>query len=80
MKKISVTICKPSLNRKLHQIAELCRNCDASVYFEKDGRLVNTQSIIGLSSLGLQAGDSVTVVSFHDNEMTTVDQIVSMID
>lgn len=48
---------------------------DSSIYIECEGKRVNAKSIMGMMSLGLNAGEELTVVAEGADELTAVDNI-----
>lgn len=48
---------------------------DSSIYIECEGKRVNAKSIMGMMSLGLNAGEELTVVAEGADEQTAVDNI-----
>ena len=56
-------------------LVQVASQFDSTVYVEADGRKVNAKSIMGMMTLGLAAGDSVTVEIDGKDEQTALDSI-----
>lgn len=48
---------------------------ESSIYIESDGKRVNAKSIMGMMSLGLNAGEELTVEAAGEDEQAAVDNI-----
>ncbi|MDD2969958.1 MAG: HPr family phosphocarrier protein [Lachnospiraceae bacterium] len=61
--------------RPVAVLVQVASQFDSTVYVEADGRKVNAKSIMGMMTLGLAAGDSVTVEIDGKDEQTALDSI-----
>lgn len=48
---------------------------DSKIYIECEGKKVNAKSIMGMMSLGLNAGEELVVTADGEDEQTAVDNI-----
>ena len=48
---------------------------DSNIYIESEGKKVNAKSIMGMMSLGLNAGEEVTVIAEGTDESAAVDSL-----
>ena len=48
---------------------------DSKIYIEAEGKKVNAKSIMGMMSLGLNAGEEVTVIAEGADESAAVDSL-----
>ncbi|MBQ1172431.1 MAG: HPr family phosphocarrier protein [Lachnospiraceae bacterium] len=48
---------------------------DSKIYIEAEGKKVNAKSIMGMMSLGLNAGEEVTVIAEGEDESAAVDSL-----
>lgn len=48
---------------------------DSQIYIEAEGKKVNAKSIMGMMSLGLNAGEEVTVIAEGTDESAAVDSL-----
>lgn len=48
---------------------------DSKIYIEAVGKKVNAKSIMGMMSLGLNAGEEVTVIAEGEDESAAVDSL-----
>ena len=61
--------------RPVAVLVQVASRFESSVYVEADGRKVNAKSIMGMMTLGLAAGDSVTVEIDGKDENTAFESI-----
>ena len=61
--------------RPVAVLVQVASQFDSTVYVEADGRKVNAKSIMGMMTLGLAAGDSVTVEIDGKDENTAFESI-----
>ena len=61
--------------RPVAVLVQVASQFESSVYVEADGRKVNAKSIMGMMTLGLAAGDSVTIEIDGKDEQTALDSI-----
>lgn len=52
---------------------------DSKIYIEAEGKKVNAKSIMGMMSLGLNAGEEVTVIAEGTDENAAVDSLENYI-
>ena len=51
----------------------------ANVWLEHDGRRLNGKSILGILSLGILQGDTITIIAEGKDEETAVNRLVSLV-
>ena len=61
--------------RPVAVLVQVASQFESSVYVEADGRKVNAKSIMGMMTLGLAAGDSLTVEIDGKDENTAFESI-----
>ena len=61
--------------RPVAVLVQVASQFESSVYVEADGRKVNAKSIMGMMTLGLAAGDSVTIEIDGKDEHTALESI-----
>lgn len=63
--------------RPVAMLVQIASQYDASVYIETEGKHVNAKSIMGMMSLGLDAGDEITVIADGADEENAVDGVAN---
>ena len=63
--------------RRVAMLVQIASQYDASVYIETEGKHVNAKSIMGMMSLGLDAGDEITVIADGADEENAVDGVAN---
>ena len=63
--------------RPIALLVQTASQFDSSIYIESDNKKVNAKSIMGMMTLILAAGDTVTVTAEGKDETEAVDAIVS---
>ncbi len=62
--------------RPVAVLVQVASQYDSSIYLQVgEGKRVNAKSIMGMMSLGLDAGEKVTVVTDGNDEETAMDEI-----
>lgn len=62
--------------RPVAVLVQVASQYDSSIYLQVgEGKKVNAKSIMGMMSLGLDAGEKVTVVTDGNDEQTAMDEI-----
>lgn len=61
--------------RPVAMLVQVASKHDCSVYIESEGRKVNAKSIMGMMSLALTPGESVTVIADGSDETKAVKEI-----
>ena len=62
--------------RPVAVLVQVASQYDSSIYLQVgEGKKVNAKSIMGMMSLGLNAGEKVTVVTDGNDEQTAMDEI-----
>ena len=56
-------------------LVQVASQYDSKIYLEADSKRVNAKSIMGMMSLGLCAGEELTVTAEGADEQTAVDNI-----
>lgn len=65
--------------RPIAVLVQLASQFESSVYLEAEGKRVNAKSIMGMMSLGLDAGESVTVEADGEDEDAAVAKIADFL-
>lgn len=61
--------------RPVAMLVQVASQHESTVYLETEGKKVNAKSIMGMMSLGLDSGETVTVVAEGPDEETAVEAI-----
>ena len=61
--------------RPIAMLVQVASKYDSSIYLESAGKKVNAKSIMGMMSLGLDAGETVTVTADGSDEAAAVSEI-----
>lgn len=61
--------------RPVAVLVQVASKHDCTVYIEAEGKKVNAKSIMGMMSLGLDSGETVTVIADGQDEKEAVDSI-----
>lgn len=61
--------------RPVAMLVQVASKYDSSVYLEADEKKVNAKSIMGMMSLGLDAGEKVTVIVDGEDENTAMEDM-----
>ncbi len=61
--------------RPVAMLVQLASKYDSIVYLESAGKKVNAKSIMGMMSLGLNSGETVTVMAEGSDEEVAVNEI-----
>ncbi|MBP8714804.1 MAG: HPr family phosphocarrier protein [Lachnospiraceae bacterium] len=65
--------------RPVAMLVQLASQHDSTIHIEVDGKKVNAKSIMGMMSLGLDNGESLTVTADGTDEQAAVDDIESFL-
>ena len=76
---------KPQLDgqleaRPIAMLVQVASQYDSTVYLETEGRRVNAKSIMGMMTLGLDAGEEITLSANGEDEeaaMSSIEQYLS---
>lgn len=63
--------------RPVAMLVQIASQFNSDIYIEYENRRVNAKSIMGMMTLGLNAGDEITVSANGEDEVKAVDQIYS---
>ena len=74
-KKITVSIPKFDEARPVAEIVQTASRFNSTMYFISGSKKINAKSIMGMMSLGLGAGEKVTVVTDGSDEQIAMDEI-----
>ncbi len=66
--------------RPVAVLVQVASQFDSSVYFESEGKKVNAKSIMGMMSLGLNMGESISVEADGADEQEAIDKIESYLN
>ena len=61
--------------RPVAMLVQVASKYDSSIYLESAGKKVNAKSIMGMMSLGLDSGETVTVTADGNDEVAAVNEI-----
>ena len=61
--------------RPVAMLVQVASKYDSSIYLESAGKKVNAKSIMGMMSLGLDSGETVTVTADGNDEVAAVSEI-----
>ena len=75
MKAVRIQLSSGLEARPVAMLVQVASQHDSTVYLESEGRRVNAKSIMGMTSLGLDTGEMVTVIADGPDEETAVDDI-----
>ena len=77
MKSKKVEVCSKSglEARPTAMLVQIAGKYDSDIFFEREGRKVNGKSIMGMMTLGLDRGDSVTVIANGKDEEAAINEI-----
>ena len=56
-------------------LVQVASQYDSNIYMETDGKRVNAKSIMGMMSLGMDVGDTLTVSADGEDEAAALDGI-----
>ena len=68
MKAVRIQLSSGLEARPVAMLVQVASQHDSSVYLESEGRRVNAKSIMGMMSLVLTAGDSVTICADGEDQ------------
>lgn len=74
-KQITINIPSGLEARPIAILVQLASQYDSRIYIESEEKKVNAKSIMGMMSLALAAGESVTVTADGDDEGTAMQNI-----
>ncbi|WP_313131447.1 HPr family phosphocarrier protein [Anaerocolumna sp.] len=74
-KKITIKIPTGLEARPVALLVQVASQYESAIYVECDDKKVNAKSIMGMMSLGLAAGEEVTVSAEGTDEQTAIDNI-----
>lgn len=65
--------------RPVAMLVQVASQYESSVYIDTEGKHVNAKSIMGMMSLGLDTGESLTVVADGSDEEAAVEGVVKFL-
>lgn len=74
-KNVTINMTDSMESTPIAHLVQLANQFSSSIYFEMDTKKVNAKSIMGMMSLGLCAGEELTVTAEGADEQTAVDNI-----
>lgn len=74
-KKITIKIPTGLEARPVAMLVQVASRYESSIYVECEDKKVNAKSIMGMMSLGIAAGEEVTVVADGEDEQEALEQI-----
>lgn len=63
------------LPRHLYDLVRIAESCNTSLCIEKSGRMVSATKIVGLLSLKILPGDTVTILDFTGKNQKNINDI-----
>lgn len=78
-KSVEVTLESGLQARPAAQFVQEANRFSADLFIEKDGKRVNAKSIMGLMSLAITKGETVTLIADGPDEEIALNQLVSFI-
>lgn len=79
-KKVLVRLATGLQARPAALFVQLANRFKSEVYLEKDGRIVNAKSIMGVMSLAVATGTEINIRAEGNDEERAVESLVSFID
>lgn len=76
-KEITIQLANGLEARPVAMLVQVASRFDSSVYIDTDSKHVNAKSIMGMMSLGLDAGEQVTVVCDGSDEEVAVEGVAN---
>ena len=61
--------------RPVAMLVQVASQYDSTIYIEAEGKRVNAKSIMGMMSLGMASGETVTVSADGEDEAAAIDGI-----
>ena len=61
--------------RPVAMLVQVASQYDSTIYIEAEGKRVNAKSIMGMMSLGMDSGETVTVRADGEDEAAAIDGI-----
>ena len=61
--------------RPVAMLVQVASQYDSTIYIEAEGKRVNAKSIMGMMSLGMDSGETVTVSADGEDEAAAIDGI-----
>lgn len=65
--------------RPAAQFVQEANRYSASIFLEKDGKQVNAKSIMGIMSLAVTRGETITLIADGADEKIAIDHLVSFV-
>ena len=61
--------------RPIAMLVQLASSYESTIYVQSDNKKINAKSIMGMMTLGLTAGETVTVTAEGEDEVQAIDKI-----
>ena len=74
-KPITIGISNGLEARPIAMLVQVASQYSSNIYLESEAKRVNAKSIMGMMSLGLNAGEEVTVIAERTDENAAVDSL-----
>ena len=74
-KSVTIQLTEGLQARPVAMLVQVASQYESSVYIETDGKKVNAKSIMGMMSLGLDSGETITVIADGQDEKQAVKDI-----
>ena len=74
-KDVTISMTDSMESTPIAHLVQLANQFSSRIYFEMDTKKVNAKSIMGMMSLGLNAGEEVTVIAEGADEGAAVDSL-----
>ena len=76
---IDIKVRSDVTGRDIHAFVYLLQNLQSNFYVANNGRRVSGASIIGVISLNICKGSTITVIANNDNKETLVDDLFAVV-
>ncbi|MBQ7433177.1 MAG: HPr family phosphocarrier protein [Lachnospiraceae bacterium] len=61
--------------RPIAMLVQIASQFESSIYMEREARKVNAKSIMGMMTMGLNAGEQVTVIANGSDEENAINEL-----
>ena len=74
-KQVTINIENGLEARPVAQLVQVASQYESKIYLECEDKKVNAKSIMGMMSLGIAAGEEVTVIDYGEDEEEAIENI-----
>ena len=79
-KEVKIQLASGLEARPAAMLVQVASQYECSVYIDTEGKHVNAKSIMGMMSLGLDAGESVTIICDGSDEETALEGVAAYLN